>query len=292
MAQSGAPGKGGSPADRSFRILLVNALIRPMAAATIAVTIIVTALTQWWWFALLGAAVYAFFVWSALTDQQLAAQVLAEELYPQRKLDLDRLRSPYRDAVQRALAGRRRIEQAIASTTPAALRESLTESGREVVEVTDRVYDIALKAQDLQNSLNQIHIDLGALEGEIKQLEYQLKYARDDYLKSQYQATLDAKREQLQNLRDSNQALIRWQAQMDNALSALDTIYSQILKIKSAEVRNLSAATDEVSHSLREQIDNLRITSEAFDQVYGAPPPGPAPPGPGEATQRIGGQKR
>ena len=61
--------------------------------------------------------------------------MLAEELYPQRKLDLDRLRSPYRDAVQRALAGRRRIEEAIASTTPDSVRESLTDSGREVVEV-------------------------------------------------------------------------------------------------------------------------------------------------------------
>ena len=31
-----------------------------MAAADVAITIIVTALTQWWWFALIGAAVYAF----------------------------------------------------------------------------------------------------------------------------------------------------------------------------------------------------------------------------------------
>ena len=113
-----------------------------------------------------------------------------------------------------------------------------------------------------------------------------MQYAKDDYLKSQYQATLDAKREQQQNLRDANQALIRWQAQLDNALSALDTIYSQVLKIKSAEVRNLSAATDEVSQSLKEQIENLRITSDAFDQVYGGPalpPPIPPPSSPGAA---------
>ena len=125
MAQRGAPGPS---ADRKFRIVLLNALIRPMGAATIAITIIVVALTGWWWFALLGAAVYAFFVWSALTDQHLTAQVLAEELYPQRKLDLDRLRSPYRDAVQRALAGRRRIEQAIAGTQPAACNARNTSS--------------------------------------------------------------------------------------------------------------------------------------------------------------------
>ena len=88
----------------------------------------------------------------------------------------------------------------------------------------------------------------------------------------------------MQNLRDANQALIRWQAQLDNALSALDTIYSQVLKIKSAEVRNLSAATDRGLAEPQGPDRDLRITSDAFDQVYGGlpgirptPPRRPAP---------------
>jgi hypothetical protein len=285
MAQANPSGPGG-PAnnDRKFRALLLNALIRPMAAATIAIPIIVIALTGWWWFGLFGAAVYIFLVWSTLTDPQMTAQVIAEELYPERKLDLGRLRSPYKEAVQRALAGRQRIEQAVATANTATLRDALADSVQQVKEVTDTIYDIALKAQDLQTSIGASNIDLNALDNDIRQLQYQVQYAKDDYLKSQYQATLDAKREQQTNLRDANQALIRWQAQLDNALSALDTIYSQVLKIKSAEVRNLSAATDEVSQSLKEQIENLRITSDAFDQVYG----GPAVPAPDPASQQAG----
>jgi hypothetical protein len=289
MAQANPSGRGGpASSDRTFRILLLNALIRPLAAATLAITIIVVALTGWWWFALIGAAAYAFFVWSALNDPQLTAQVLAEELYPERKLDLGRLRSPYREAVQRALAGRKRIEEAVAGAGTAALRAALADPVQQVREVTDTIYDIALKAQDLQTSIGASNIDLNALDNDIRQLQYQVQYAKDDYLKSQYQATLDAKREQQQNLRDANQALIRWQAQLDNALSALDTIYSQVLKIKSAEVRNLSAATDEVSQSLREQIDNLRITSDAFDQVYGGPARPASDPSVAPPTGRSG----
>ncbi len=279
MAQANPTGPGGpASSDRKFRVVLLNALIRPMAAATIAITIIVIALTGWWWFGLIGAAAYAFLVWSTLNDPQMTAQVLAEELYPERKLDLGRLRSPYKEAVQRALAGRKRIEDAVATASTATLRAALADSVQQVKEVTDTIYDIALKAQDLQTSLGSTGVDLNALDNDIRQLQYQVQYAKDDYLKGQYQATLDAKREQQQNLRDANQALIRWQAQLDNALSALDTIYSQVLKIKSAEVRNLSAATDEVSQSLKEQIENLRITSDAFDQVYGGPAlPAPDP---------------
>ena len=263
---------------REFRAVLLNALIRPLAAATLAITIIVTALTGWWWFVLVGALFYAFLVWSALTDARMTAQVVADELYPQRNLDLGRLQGSYRDAVQRALAARGRIEQAVSSADTQALRDALAEVVGQVVEVTNTIYDIALKAQDLTTSLGQMHVDLGGLQNDIQQLEYQVRYAKDSYLQSQYQATLDAKREQLQNLQDSNQALVRWQAQLENALTALDTIYTQVLKIKSAEVRNLSAATDEVSQSLKEQIASLRTTSDAFDRVYsaGAAPSGPA----------------
>src|SRR5206468_1919545 len=110
MAQSDAPrGNPGASSGEKQRIVLLNALTRPMAAAVIAVTIIVAALTQYWWFLFIGAAVYIFLVWSALNDQQMTAQVLADTLYPQRKLDLNRLQGAYRDAVQRALASRQRI---------------------------------------------------------------------------------------------------------------------------------------------------------------------------------------
>src|SRR5689334_7073043 len=147
MAQPNPAGPGGPASnDRKFRVLLLNALIRPLAAATLAITIIVIALTGWWWFGLIGAAVYLFFVWSALTDPQITAQVLAEELYPERKLDLGRLRSPYKEAVQRALAGRKRIEEAVASANTATLRDALADSVQQVKEVTDTIYDIALKA--------------------------------------------------------------------------------------------------------------------------------------------------
>src|SRR5436309_1722265 len=104
MGQANSTG-GGSPAtrQRASRAVLLNAFTRPLAAATVAITIIVAALTGWWWFLLIGAAFYGFLVWSALSDAQLTAQVVSEELYPERKLDLGKLSGPYRDAVQRAL---------------------------------------------------------------------------------------------------------------------------------------------------------------------------------------------
>src|SRR5690242_897963 len=93
----GHPANPGASSQRKQQIIWLNALTRPMAAAVVAVTIIVTALTQFWWFLLIGLVAYLLLVWLAINDQQMTAQVLAEELYPQRKLDLSRLQGGYRE---------------------------------------------------------------------------------------------------------------------------------------------------------------------------------------------------
>jgi hypothetical protein len=38
--------------------------------------------------------------------------------------------------------------------------------------------------------------------------------------------------------------------------------------IRSAEIRNLTEASDVVTQSLRQQIEELRLTSKAMDEVF------------------------
>src|SRR5438045_6521065 len=135
-------------------------------------------------------------------------------------------------------------------------------------ELTGTIYDLALKAQSLQASLQGSGIDVEGLQSDILRLENLVKNTKDDFARSQYQATLDGKREQQKNYQDTTEALNRWHAQLDNALATLDTILSQVLRIRSSEVLSLSSATDEVSKSLRDQVDQLKATSDALDTVY------------------------
>ena len=254
---------------RKFRILLLNAMTRPVAAAVVAITIIV-GLTVSYWFFIVGAAFYAFIVYSSLSDAQEARQVLDEALYPERKLDMNKLAGPYRDALQRALDTRKRIETAVAQTDDPGVRKALVNSTGDMNELTGTIYDLALKAQSLQGSLQSSSINIEGLQSDIMSLQNLVKNTKDDFAKSQYQATLDGKRQQLQNYQETTEALNRWHAQLDNALSTLDTILSQVLRIRSSEVLSLSSATDQVSKSLRDQVDQLKATSDALDAVYGA----------------------
>jgi hypothetical protein len=256
--------------EQKFRILLLNAMTRPTAAAVVAITIIIGLMVSYWFFAV-GAAFYIFIVYSSLQDPVESKQVLNEALYPQRtrKLDLNKLTGGYREALQKALDTRKRIETAVAQTDDPGVRKALADSTGDMDELTGTIYDLALKAQNLQASLQGSSIDIEGLQSDILRLENLVKNTKDDFARSQYQATLDGKREQQKNYQDTTEALNRWHAQLDNALATLDTILSQVLRIRSSEVLSLSSATDEVSKSLRDQVDQLKATSDALDTVYG-----------------------
>jgi chromosome segregation ATPase len=135
-------------------------------------------------------------------------------------------------------------------------------------EVVNSIYGLALKAQSVETALGGTN-PIDRLTDEIKQLEAQINATNDEFQKSQYYAALDGKLQQMQNLTDTTVAMRRWDSQIENALSTLDTLLSQVLRIKSSEVLSYSGATDELSNSLKREVDSLKATAEAMDNVYG-----------------------
>ncbi len=75
------------------------------------------------------------------------------------------------------------------------LRDTLKRLTADVDDLVAAMYDIALKAQDVQVSLAAI--DRSSLHTDIARLQRQAPAAGNDYLRSQYEATLDNKQQQL-----------------------------------------------------------------------------------------------
>ena len=255
---------------QQFRILMLRATTQPIAIAIAAITLVVAILVSPW-FVGVGVAFYAFIVYSSLQDAGQSRRVLNEALYPERvrKFDLGKLSGNYRSSMQRAIDTRQRIEAAVSNTSEASIRKALFDSTNDLDELVGTIYDIALKAQNLLTSIQASNVNVTALSEDVRRLERVVSTTQDDFAKSQYTATLEGKREQLKNFTDISSAVDRWHAQLDNALSTLDTILSQVLRIKSSEVLSLSTTTDEVSHTLKEEVDALKATSNALDEVYG-----------------------
>ncbi len=256
-----------SPQDsrrRKWRIALTYALTTPLAAGILAITLLVGLLTTPWFF-LVGIVFYGLVVWFTLRDEEQIRKVLIEELYPERSADLRKLRGKYATTMQEALDDRKRIEQAIHSS-PSAVQRALSDTLEQVGQITDTVYEVSYKAQSLEESLGPV--DEARERQEVARLQRALESTQDAYLRDQYKATLDTKQELLRNLAGIQNGLERWQAQLQRALTTLDNLYSQVLMIRSAEIRNLTEATDVVSQSLRQQVEELRSTSQAMDEVF------------------------
>ncbi len=251
--------------DRKLRVMLLYALTRPIGGFILAVSIIISVFTSFWWFFLIGLAFYGYFVWASLNDAEANRQVVNQSFYPEQSNDLGRLRDDYRGIMQQALAKRKEIEQEVANTGSTPIRSSLTSAIEGVDELTDHVYTICYKAQSLEGYLR--NINPAALDNEAAMIRARVAQSNDEFQRQQYEEALKAKENQLTNTQEMQQALLRWQAQLTNALTALDAIHSNVLKIKSAEVRSLSSATDQVSYDIKQQVDTLRNIANAYDSV-------------------------
>jgi len=247
-----------------LKIVILNALFQPLGAIALAVGILVGAFV-WGPFLIIGVIGYLAIVLSSLADQAENQRVVQAELHPPRRIDLGALRGAYRQALQQAQTTQQQIDRAVATAEP-GLRETLKRLTADVDDLVGAVYDIALKAQDVEASLELIN--RRSLLDEVTRLERLLASAPSDYLRNQYQATLDAKREQLANLNTIDEALQRWQAQLAHAQASMGDILTQILKIKSSAIMQATFDTDGLSGQLREQTTALRETARAFDRLH------------------------
>ncbi len=256
---------------RKLRIALTYALTTPLASATLVITLLGAILLALFGFDLVGIlfflaglCFYALIVLGTLRDTEQIRRVIVEELYPERSADLRKLRGRYAAVMQEALDDRKRIERAVRQS-PEALQRVLAETLEQVGAITDTVYEIAFKSQTLEESLEPVNV--GQEQKEVARLRQAIETTQDPYLRRQYQETLQAKEELLENVSRIRNGLERWQAQLQRAATTLDNLYSQVLMLRSAEIRNLTEATDVVSQNLRAQVEDLRATNRALDRV-------------------------
>jgi hypothetical protein len=247
--------------------------LTPMVAVVL-IALVVGSLAWGWWFFFVGLVGYAllyYFSFRAMYRRAgggLNPGSTPASPFNRTTYDLSPLQGKYRQFMERAVNRRATIERTITGTADPGVRRALEGSTRDLSELVDTIYSLALKAQSVESAL-QSSSPMAELLADTKRLDEQIKSTNDEFQRGQYQATLDGKLQQMQNITDTQVALQRWDAQMDNAISTLDTIMTQIMRMKSSEVLSYGSATDDVSRTLRQEVDELKATSDALDSVYG-----------------------
>jgi hypothetical protein len=259
--------------EKARRALWSYAFFRIESAITLAATIILTALAasnvpwlpgQWWMWLLAGLAAEAILVYSTVSDKNALRDTTNKTFNEQ--FDLSILRSKtLRDKVQKALEYRSAISQEIDRKDNKAVDKGLRDMTAELEGWIKQVYHLA-QVLDVYTRDGVIARDLEQVPKELRVLEVKRNQETNPSIKQELQVTFENKAKQMDALTTIQNTMQKAQLQLENTLSALGTVYTQVLNLGAKELGSNEA--QRLQGQMREQVQSLEDINSAMDEVY------------------------
>jgi len=261
--------------SRALSTMLANALLDWRGAAALALGVILSVLfpnpvpdfQPWfWWVA--GALIWLGVSIAVLVNPKTGAQVVAEML--RSKFDPAAIRDvESRRRIEKALEYRGQIEAAVGRARQGLLRDNLAETAREIDEWLENLYLLAARL-DAYHADRTIQQDLQSVPSVLATYEQRLKTVSDPKLRAQMQDIYEAKRAQMESLKNLQDTMGRARLQMDSTLTALGTLYSQMLLIGVKDID--SGRAQRLRDDIAEEVKGLHDVVAAMDEVYQVKP--------------------
>jgi len=162
--------------------------------------------------------------------------------------------------LDKAQAYKEQIHNLIQATPGEAANAHLRNLVTQVDEWVQAIEDLAIRVDNFQQN-RLIHHDLDSVPEYIADLENRLQAETNPSTRAELERTLNNRRSQLASLQQLENTMKRAEIQIESTLSALGTIYSQILTGQSthhvADYSRLSEDVDEEVQSLQDQLEAL-----------------------------------
>jgi hypothetical protein len=245
---------------RAQSAIFQYAIFRWESALVIALTLVLFFLFPrpfpWWpryaWL-VMGAAGLAALVYSSLTDVDSNAKVVLRLF--QEQFDPGRIRDKeLRKDVETALEYQRRIEMQVREQKRTLIRERLEDTANQLSNWVSNMYALALRLDSYRRD-DLLKQQRDTLPQEIGGLTEQRKAAANPTVQTQLDQVLASKRQQWQTLRD-----------LDQSLTALATVYSQIQLIDAQSVE--SGRAERLQEDIQEQVAQLGDLVNSINAVY------------------------
>jgi hypothetical protein len=221
-----------------------------------------------WWprfgWPLLGAIALVIVVYSSLTDADANAQVLLslfQQQFNPRAIGNKELRAK----VETALEYQRRIETQIRQQNPGVIRDRLESTAGQLTDWLSNIYQLALRL-DAYRRDDLLARERDALPKEVERLTAQRKAERNPTVQQQLDDVLTGKRNHWQALRELDARMQQAALQLDQSLTALATIYSQVQLIDAQSIG--SGRTERLQADIREQVARLNDLVNSINDVY------------------------
>jgi len=219
---------------------------------------------RWWYWLALGVVGETLIVLSSLSDSATAAQVVADMLRESCN-PAEIHTAALRAQVERALEYRRRMADAMANAPAGPLREHLQDTTAGIADWIRNIFSLARRLDAYQRD-DLIRSDRANVQAELNALQARLEHERDEATRAELQEALQGKTLQKENLERLHGTMERAQVQLEATLTALGTVYSQLLLAGARQVD--SARSRRIEESIREQVASLSDLLGAMDEVY------------------------
>jgi hypothetical protein len=261
--------------QKATRAILIRSVYRWESAVVIALTMILALLPQitnalpsWiTWLALgLGLLGEIGLVWSSLKDPEFRAKAVAEmfrEKFNAREIKDKKLRAQ----VQQALEYRDRIDEVINQSREGILRQHLKDVSRGITDWMENVFRLA-KRLDAYERDEMIRRDRTAVDPAIEKLKRRLATEDDGTVKRQISQAIAQRQIQRDNLRRLENVMERAEFQLESTLTAMGTVYSQIMILSSRDVG--SGRAQRLQQDIADQVQALQDVVQTMDEVYRA----------------------
>jgi hypothetical protein len=257
--------------ERVKRALVMNAITDWRGGIVLAIAILLAFFgpdlfpaVPWWAWLAGGGAAWGAIVWSILNDEKVAAQVAADLL--KQKYEPTAIKSgDMRDKLIKAFEYRSQIAAAIARARTGVLRDHLEQTASEVDDWIGGLWEVARRVDTFETD-RTIQQDLQSVPVTVRNLEARLRTDPNADVRQQLEGTLASRRAQLESLQALQQANERGKLQIDQTLSSMGTVYSQLLLLDAKDID--SGKYQRLQDDIAEEVKGLRDIAEAMDEVY------------------------
>jgi len=264
--------------QKAGRAILARSVYRWESAVIIALTLILAVLNktgvilssmpfwQWWFWLVLGLLGEAGLVWSSLTDPEFRSKAVAEMF--REKFNAREVRDKgLRGQVEQALEYRDRIGQVIDKSREGVLREHLKDVSGGITDWTESVFRLA-KRLDAYRADETIRRDQQSVQPAIEELKKRLAAEDDDAVKRQISQAVAQRQIQRDNLKKLENVMERAQFQLESTLTAMGTVYSQMMLLGSRDVG--AGRAQRLQQDIASQVQALQDVVHTMDEVYQA----------------------
>jgi len=251
--------------------ILQYALFRWESAVILAGTILLTALFShpfsWWpvWgWPLLGLLGLVAIVHSSLTDAETNARILQElfqeQFAPHRIKDQD-----LRADVKTALEYQRHIEAQVRGQRAGVLRDRLENTANQLSNWAGNIYRLALRLDTYRGDA-LLARDREKVPREIETLTTRRRQESDPAIQQELDEVLESKGKQWQTLQALDARMKQAELQLEQSLTALATVYSQVQLIDAQDVD--SSRSERLQADIQEQVSRLDDLVSSINEVY------------------------